>query len=47
VSAAKNRLLEAGVEVNVIREWLGHVDLTTTNRYAQINTKTKTAAASF
>jgi hypothetical protein len=37
-------LLEAGVEVNVIREWLGHVDLTTTNRYAQINTKTKTAA---
>jgi integrase/recombinase XerD len=34
-------LLEAGVEVNVIREWLGHVDLTTTNRYAQINTKTK------
>ena len=31
-------LLEAGVEVNVIREWLGHVDLTTTNRYAQINT---------
>ena len=37
-------LLEAGVEVNVIREWLGHVDLTTTNRYAQINTKTKMAA---
>jgi len=37
-------LLEAGVEVNVIREWLGHVDLTTTNRYAQINTNTKMAA---
>jgi len=37
-------LLEAGAEVNVIREWLGHVDLTTTNRYAQINTKTKMAA---
>jgi len=37
-------LLEAGVEVNVIREWLGHANLTTTNRYAQINTKTKTAA---
>ena len=34
-------LLEAGVEVNVIREWLGHVDLTTTNRYAQINTNAK------
>ena len=41
---AAMHLLEAGVEVNVIREWLGHVDLTTTNRYAQINTKTKTAA---
>jgi hypothetical protein len=37
-------LLEAGVEVNVIREWLGHADLTTTNRYAQINTKAKMAA---
>ena len=34
-------LLEAGVEVNVIRGWLGHADLTTTNRYAEINTKTK------
>jgi site-specific recombinase XerD len=37
-------LLEAGVEVNVIRGWLGHADLTTTNRYAEINTKTKQAA---
>ena len=36
--------LEAGVEVNVIRGWLGHVDLSTTNRYAEINTKTKLAA---
>lgn len=27
-------LLESGVEVNVIRAWLGHADLTTTNRYA-------------
>ena len=34
-------LLEAGVEVNVIRGWLGHADLTTTNRYAEINTKAK------
>ena len=34
-------LLEAGVEVNVIRGWLGHADLTTTNRYAEINTQTK------
>lgn len=37
-------LLEAGVEVNVIRGWLGHADLTTTNRYAEINTKAKTEA---
>jgi site-specific recombinase XerD len=37
-------LLEAGVEVNVIRGWLGHADLSTTNRYAEINTKTKLAA---
>lgn len=37
-------LIEAGVEVNVIRGWLGHADLTTTNRYAEINTKAKEAA---
>jgi integrase/recombinase XerD len=37
-------LLEAGVEVNVIRGWLGHADLTTTNRYAEINTRAKLAA---
>jgi site-specific recombinase XerD len=37
-------LLEAGVEINVIRGWLGHADLATTNRYAEINTKTKLAA---
>jgi integrase/recombinase XerD len=37
-------LLESGVEVNVIRGWLGHADLTTTNRYAEINTKTKQEA---
>lgn len=37
-------LLEAGVEVNVIRGWLGHVSLETTNRYAEINIHTKAAA---
>lgn len=37
-------LLEAGVEVNVIRGWLGHVSLDTTNRYAEINMKAKEAA---
>ena len=37
-------LLEAGVEINVIRGWLGHADLTTTDRYAEINTKAKQEA---
>ena len=37
-------LLEAGVEVNVIRGWLGHADLSTTNRYAEINTRAKLEA---
>ena len=37
-------LLEAGVEVNVIRGWLGHVSLETTNRYAQINIRMKEEA---
>lgn len=37
-------LLEAGVEINVIRGWLGHADLSTTNRYAEINTKAKQQA---
>jgi integrase/recombinase XerD len=37
-------LLEAGVEINVIRGWLGHVSLDTTNRYAEITTRAKEAA---
>jgi site-specific recombinase XerD len=37
-------LLESGVEVNVIRGWLGHVSLETTNRYAEINLRMKEAA---
>jgi integrase/recombinase XerD len=37
-------LLEAGVELNVIRGWLGHVRLETTNRYAEITVRTKQAA---
>ena len=41
---AAMHLLESGVEINVIRGWLGHADLTTTNRYAEINTKTKLEA---
>lgn len=37
-------LLEAGVDVNVIRSWLGHVSLETTNRYAEITAKIKQEA---
>lgn len=37
-------LLDAGVEVNVIRGWLGHVSLDTTNRYAEISLRTKASA---
>lgn len=37
-------LLEAGVDINVIRSWLGHVSLDTTNRYAEISLRTKQAA---
>jgi site-specific recombinase XerD len=37
-------LLEAGVEVNVIRGWLGHVSLDTTHRYAEINLRAKQQA---
>jgi len=38
-------LLEQGVDVNVIRGWLGHANLDTTNRYAEITLRTKQAAA--
>jgi integrase/recombinase XerD len=37
-------LLEAGVEVNVIRGWLGHASLITTNRYAELSATAKEAA---
>ena len=30
-------LLRAGVDINTIRAWLGHVSLETTNRYAEID----------
>lgn len=41
---AAMHLLESGVDVNVIRSWLGHVSLDTTNRYAEITTRMKEAA---
>ena len=34
-------LLNAGVDINVIRSWLGHVDIKTTNIYAEIDRETK------
>ena len=37
-------LLNSGVDINVIRGWLGHVDLATTNIYAEINQTTKMKA---
>jgi len=37
-------LLESGVDANVIRGWLGHVSLDTTNRYAEINIRMKQEA---
>lgn len=37
-------LLESGVEPNVIRAWLGHANVATTDRYAEITVRTKEAA---
>jgi site-specific recombinase XerD len=37
-------LLRAGVEINTIRAWLGHVDIETTNRYAEIDLEMKAKA---
>ena len=39
-----SHLLQAGVDINTIRGWLGHVSLTTTNIYAEINLETKARA---
>jgi site-specific recombinase XerD len=37
-------LLRAGVDINTIRAWLGHVSLETTNRYAQVDLDMKAKA---
>jgi len=37
-------LLRAGVDINTIRAWLGHVSLETTNRYAEVDLERKAAA---
>jgi len=37
-------LLQAGVDINTIRAWLGHVSLTTTNIYAEVDLEMKAKA---
>lgn len=39
-----SHLLEAGVDINTIRAWLGHVSVDTTNVYAEVNARMKAAA---
>ena len=37
-------LLRAGVDINTIRDWLGHLSLETTNSYAKVDLETKAKA---
>ena len=39
-----SHLLQAGVDINTIRAWLGHVSLDTTNIYAETDLATKERA---
>ena len=39
-----SHLLRAGVDINTIRGWLGHVSLDTTNIYAEVDLETKAKA---
>jgi site-specific recombinase XerD len=39
-----SHLLRAGVDINTIRDWLGHVSLETTNRYAEVDLEMKVKA---
>lgn len=39
-----SHLLEAGVDINTIRSWLGHVSVNTTNIYAEVNIRMKAKA---
>ena len=38
---AATHLLRAGVDINSIRAWLGHVSIDTTNVYAEVDLETK------
>jgi site-specific recombinase XerD len=42
--ATATHLLRAGVDINTIRAWLGHVSLNTTNIYAEIDLEMKAQA---
>ena len=42
--ATASHLVAAGVDITVIRSWLGHVSLDTTNHYAEANLDTKRKA---
>ncbi len=42
--AAAVSLVSAGTDVTIIRNWLGHASLDTTNLYAQANLATKRTA---
>ena len=37
-------LLRAGVDINTVRDWLGHVSVNTTNIYARVDLETKAKA---
>src|SRR5580765_2973282 len=41
---ARAHLLRAGVDINTIRAWLGHVSLDTTNIYAEVDLAMKAKA---
>jgi site-specific recombinase XerD len=40
-------LLRAGVDINTIRAWLGHVSINTTNVYAEVDLEMKAKALAF
>lgn len=42
--ATATHLLRAGVDINTLRAWLGHVSLNTTNIYAETDLETKARA---
>jgi integrase len=44
--ATATHLLRAGVDINTIRAWLGHVSIDTTNVYAEVDLETKAPDAS-